>query len=78
MCRCTDFKGNPLLARSDYPGAISRLVAELQTHPEVGWVHADTDIIDENGTIIDQATFSTRRNSTNVYTIENAVKSILQ
>lgn len=34
------------------PGAIRRLVEELQAHPEVGFVHAAADIIDENGDII--------------------------
>jgi glycosyltransferase involved in cell wall biosynthesis len=34
------------------PGAIRRLVEELQAHPEVGFVHSDADIIDEHGDII--------------------------
>lgn len=34
------------------PGALSRLVKELQAHPEVGFVHAAADIIDEHGTIV--------------------------
>ena len=34
------------------PGAIRRLVEELQAHPEVGFVHADADVIDEQGDIV--------------------------
>lgn len=34
------------------PGAISRLVEELQAHPEVGFVHAEADIIDEHGAVL--------------------------
>jgi glycosyltransferase involved in cell wall biosynthesis len=34
------------------PGAVRRLVEELQAHPEAGFVHADTDVIDERGIIV--------------------------
>ena len=34
------------------PGAIRRLVEELQAHPEAGFVHAEAEVIDEHGDII--------------------------
>lgn len=33
------------------PGALARLAAELRDHPEAGFVHADADIIDEQGMV---------------------------
>ncbi len=34
------------------PGSIRRLAEELQAHPEVGFVHAAADMIDEHGDIV--------------------------
>lgn len=38
------------------PSAIRRLAEELQAHPQVGFVHADADIVDESGNLIKHAT----------------------
>jgi glycosyltransferase involved in cell wall biosynthesis len=36
------------------PGAISEAVAALQTHPEVGMVYGDANLVDESGQVIGQ------------------------